>query len=59
MKTLLAIVLSIVLLPATKAAGQPAAPPTLERHEFVVRNFKTESGVVLPKRASSTRRSAG
>ena len=44
MKALFAIVLSIVLLPATKAAGQPTAPPTLERHEFVVRNFKTESG---------------
>jgi homoserine O-acetyltransferase len=49
MKTFFAIVLSIVLLPATKAAGQPAAPPPLERHEFVIRNFKTESGVVLPE----------
>jgi homoserine O-acetyltransferase/O-succinyltransferase len=49
MKTFFAIVLSIALLPATEAAGQPAAPPTLERHEFVVRNFKTESGSVLPE----------
>src|SRR6185369_17931313 len=49
MKALFAIVLSIVLLPATKAAGQPAASPTLERHEFVLRNFKTESGIVLPE----------
>jgi len=49
MKALFAIVLSIVLLPATKAAGQPAGPPTFERHDFVVRNFKTESGTVLPE----------
>jgi homoserine O-acetyltransferase len=49
MRTLLAIVLTIVLFPATEAAGQPAAPPALERHEFVVRNFKTENGVVLPE----------
>jgi homoserine O-acetyltransferase len=49
MKTLVAIVLSIVLFPATKIAGQPATAPTLERHELVVRNFKTESGVVLPE----------
>ena len=48
MKALFAILLSIVLLPATEAVGQPAAAPTLERHEFVVRNFKTESGIVLP-----------
>src|SRR6478736_10267786 len=49
MKALFAVVLSFVLLPAARAAGQPAAPPTLERHEFVVRNFKTESGIVLPE----------
>src|SRR5262249_41735014 len=49
MKALIAIVLSLVLLPTTKIAGQPAAPPTLERHEFVVKNFKTESGAVLPE----------
>jgi homoserine O-acetyltransferase len=29
---------------------QPAAPPPqLERHEFVIRNFRTESGAVLPE----------
>jgi homoserine O-acetyltransferase len=49
MKVLAVVVLSIVLLPAAKAPGQPAAPPALERHEFVVRNFKTESGIVLPE----------
>jgi homoserine O-acetyltransferase/O-succinyltransferase len=48
MKAFLVIVLSILLFPATKVAGQPATP-TLERREFVVRNFKTESGVVLPE----------
>ena len=49
MKALFAVVLSIALLQAAEAAGQPAAPPTLERHEFVVKNFKTESGSVLPE----------
>src|SRR5262245_26837465 len=49
MKLLFAIVLSIVVLPAARVAGQPAAAPTLERHEFAVRNFKTEIGVVLPE----------
>src|SRR5499433_2669942 len=49
MKAFFAIVLSLVLLPAAKTAAQPAATPTLERHEFVVRTFKTESGTVLPE----------
>src|SRR5215813_9342880 len=49
MKMFLAIVLTLVLLQTTKPAAQPSAPPALERHEFVVRNFKTESGVVLPQ----------
>ena len=48
MKALFVLALSIIVLPPA-AAGQPATPPTLERHEFVVRNFKTESGVVLPE----------
>ena len=35
-------------LPATNpAGGQPATTPVLERHEFVVRNFKTESGTFV------------
>jgi homoserine O-acetyltransferase/O-succinyltransferase len=49
MKTFLAIVLTLVLLPATKPAAQQPVPPALERHEFVVKNFKTESGSVLPE----------
>ncbi|HEX7797696.1 MAG TPA: alpha/beta fold hydrolase, partial [Vicinamibacterales bacterium] len=49
MKTFLAIVLTFVVLPTTKPGAQQAAPPTLERHEFVVKNFKTESGTVLPE----------
>ena len=38
------------LLPAVAVAllkAQPSAP--LERHEFVIRDFRTESGVVLPE----------
>jgi homoserine O-acetyltransferase len=49
MKTFLAIVLAIVLLPTTTPTAQQTAPPMLERHEFVVKNFKTESGTVLPE----------
>lgn len=49
MKAFFVIVLTLVLFPAAKIAGQSATPPTLERHEFVVRNFKTESGTVLPE----------
>jgi len=49
MKTFLAIVLTFVLLPTTTPSGQQPAPPTLERHEFVVKDFKTESGSVLPE----------
>ena len=45
----LLLVALTVFLPAVQVAGQPAATPALERHEFVVRNFKTESGVVLPE----------
>jgi homoserine O-acetyltransferase len=49
MKTFLAIVLTFVLLPTTTPSAQQPAPPTLERHEFVVKDFKTESGLVLPE----------
>ena len=49
MKTLCAIVVSIVLFPAADGAGQAPAAPTLDRREYVVRNFKTESGIVLPE----------
>jgi homoserine O-acetyltransferase len=49
MKMFFAIILTFVLLPTTKPSAQQAAPPTLERHEFVVKNFKTESGTVLPE----------
>src|SRR5690242_21913824 len=39
------------LLAATGAGAQPAPQPgtALERHEFVIRDFRTESGVVLPE----------
>jgi len=49
MKTLFAIVMSIALSPAPDVLAQQAPAPALERHEFVIRNFKTESGVVLPR----------
>lgn len=40
-----AVIAAVVTLSAA-AAGQA---PALERHEFVIRNFKTESGAVLPE----------
>jgi homoserine O-acetyltransferase len=43
----LALLTSVASLAALPAAAQPA--PTLERHEFVIRDFRTESGVVLPE----------
>jgi homoserine O-acetyltransferase/O-succinyltransferase len=46
MKRLLAI-LTIAVLLVRGAAAQPAR--TLERHELVIRDFRTESGVVLPE----------
>jgi homoserine O-acetyltransferase/O-succinyltransferase len=49
MKTLLAIGIAIALLPAREAVAQAQSPPAFERREFVVRNFRTESGVVLPE----------
>jgi len=33
----------------TPAVLQPAQPPALQRHEFVIRDFRTESGTVLPE----------
>ena len=48
MKLLAAIALGIALLPAPGALAQAPAPP-LEHREYIVRNFKTESGAVLPE----------
>lgn len=47
MKLLAALVLGIALLPDPRALAQ--TPPPLEHREFIVRNFKTESGMVLPE----------
>src|SRR5262252_2173217 len=41
----LAVLLAVVTACVPVAAARQA--PTLERHEFVIRDFKTESGVVL------------
>ncbi len=46
MRTILAFGLAVQVLFAQTAA--PATPDTGERHEFVIKNFKTESGVTLP-----------
>ena len=46
MKKLLVLLL---LCPALLAQDAPAKPDTGERHEFVIANFKTESGVTLPQ----------
>jgi homoserine O-acetyltransferase len=50
MRALLARLILAVSLLAPAAVAQPVAQPgpPLERHEFVIRDFKTESGVVLP-----------
>jgi homoserine O-acetyltransferase len=49
MRTLSAAAAAVLLLvlPATGARAQPAPP--LDQHEFVIRDFRTESGVVLPE----------
>ena len=48
MRTLLALIaIAIASLVRADLAAQPAQP--LERHEFVIRDFRTESGVVLPE----------
>jgi homoserine O-acetyltransferase len=49
-KFILLVVLSGMPM-ANRVAGQTAAPSTekSERHEFVIANFKTESGVTLPQ----------
>jgi homoserine O-acetyltransferase/O-succinyltransferase len=39
----------IVMLCGCAAAGAQAAPQEPVRHEFTIRNFKTEGGVVLPE----------
>ncbi|HEY9136716.1 MAG TPA: homoserine acetyltransferase, partial [Terriglobus sp.] len=46
------LVLLLALSTNVLAFGQAssnAVAPTPERHEFVLHNFKTESGVVLPE----------
>jgi homoserine O-acetyltransferase len=46
------ILQSVVLLLASAAAAYPQAPaeaPEPAQHEFVIKNFKTESGAVLPE----------
>jgi homoserine O-acetyltransferase len=48
MKHLAAVALAIALSPAPAALAQAPAPP-LERHEYTVRDFQTESGTVLPE----------
>ena len=45
--TVLALLASLASGLAPSAAAQPVR--SLERHEFVIRNFRTESGVVLPE----------
>ena len=45
---LLAALTAVVAL-APAAAQQPPAPHTAEHHEFVIGDFKTESGATLPK----------
>ena len=43
------IILLVVISRALLAQGQTTKPETSERHEFVIANFRTESGVTLPQ----------
>src|SRR5215467_3508310 len=47
MKTLLVLLFVFQTLAAQNAVIPPAAAP--ERHEFVIANFRSESGVTLPQ----------
>jgi homoserine O-acetyltransferase len=50
MKTLLvASVVVVSTFAAHAVANQAPAAPQLQRHEFVIRNFHTESGAILPE----------
>jgi homoserine O-acetyltransferase len=49
MKKLVLAAIVSALLPTVGVADRQTPPPTLERHDFVIRNFQTESGVVLPE----------
>lgn len=53
MKRFAALALWVVSVSAGNAAAQDApqnqGPPPSEKHEFVIPNFKTESGVILPQ----------
>src|SRR5499427_10042254 len=48
-RKVLAISLACLAFAATSAAAQPARVDRAEHHEFTIENFKTESGVTLPK----------
>src|SRR5215212_4110430 len=43
------LVIAAVALIVQPPAAPPPAPHAAEHHEFVIANFKTESGVTLPK----------
>ncbi len=45
---LVAVFLGLLFVPAASAQQAPSAVP-LQQREFVIRNFRTESGVVLPE----------
>ncbi len=51
MKKFMLVVVLLEMLTATGAVAQtaPASTEKSERHEFVIANFKTESGVTLPQ----------
>jgi len=48
-RKVLAISVACLALTTTLASAQPARVDRAEHHEFTIENFKTESGVVLPK----------
>jgi homoserine O-acetyltransferase/O-succinyltransferase len=48
-RKILAVSLACLALTATSTSAQPARVDRAEHHEFAIENFKTESGVTLPK----------
>ena len=49
MKYFISIIACLALVASDRLIAQQPTTPVLERHEFVIRNFRTESGIVLPE----------
>src|ERR1700678_973743 len=49
MKKLIVILFVVGIFISEPTFGQRTPPPASEQHEFVIHNFKTESGAILPE----------